>query len=109
MGLNAQPRDRPLSLPIQPEPIEWIDTYFPGPGGGVTTLTRIWTRGDTVHCRLCPGCTAAHRYGVCQVSVRGPVAAADLPLLSLRGREIVAPPDRAHDRVVGAHHGDAVG
>jgi hypothetical protein len=109
---ESDPPEGPLvaTLPLQPKPLEWIDSYLPGLSGGVTTVTRIWRPGDTRHCRLCPGCTAAHEYNVCQVSVRGPVAAKDLPVLSLHGREFVPPADHTHGGVIrAANHGDAVG
>jgi hypothetical protein len=112
MGANtALPVDRSdrQTLPIQPEPTDWIDSFMPGPWGGVTAVTRHWQPGDTQLCRLCPVCTAAHHLALCQVQVRGTVAAEDLPLLSLHGRDICAAPNHAHDRIVRANHGDAVG
>ena len=84
----ARARDDPRTLSIQPEPLELIDSYIPGPWGGVTAVTRFWRPGDTLRCRLCPLCTASHNRASCQVQVRGRVAAADLPLLSLHDRVI---------------------
>lgn len=88
-GAAQQPQE---TLSIQPTPIDWLDSYLPGPAGGVTALTRIWRLGDTHRCTLCPVCTAIHERGVCQVQVRGPVDAARLCLLSLEDRLCITTP-----------------
>jgi hypothetical protein len=104
----APTQRNPATLPIQPEPANWIVTFLPGPCGGSTAVTRFWERGDTLRCRLCPVCTALHSRDSCQVHVRGELDEASIPLLSLHGRD-VRPTDPPRRGVVGPVKGDAVG
>lgn len=103
-------RDQPALLPLQPHPVRWAHSYMPGPWGGVTAVERDWEPGDTRLCRLCPECTADHDAASCLVQVRGAVPAESVPLVSLHGRDIHPPPERAGGRVVRVwDQGEAVG
>lgn len=86
---TCEPRDvipfRPQPLPVQ----YFVGTmYFPI-GAACTAITRVWTIGETYHCRLCEMCSADHRRGVCQIMVSGAIDGSSVPLFSTVGLSLV--------------------
>jgi hypothetical protein len=58
-------------IPIQPVPIQWFLSSIDCNGVQASALARVWRKGDTLRCQLCPVCTADHRLGVCMLLARG--------------------------------------
>ena len=80
--------ESPATLPMlapQPEPLQWFVSSMPAVISPVTAITRVWSDGDTLKCRLCTRCTADHALGVCMVQVRCVIASASVPLFSTHG------------------------
>lgn len=100
--------NRRATVPIQPEPLNWIVSFLPGRDGGATAITRLWSPGDTRRCRLCPTCTALHAFNSCQVQARGEIPEESIPLFSLHGRDVWTT-DTTHHGIVRPVQGDAVG
>ncbi len=75
-----------IPFPSQPHPLNWDISTLDFSGGHVSScLTRVWTVGQTLLCRLCPLCLANHERGVCVVHVDQSIPEGSEALFSTHG------------------------
>lgn len=63
---------------LQPHPETWAVSEI----DGITAIVRIWNRGDTMKCKLCPECAFRHE-SYCLVQTTSIVGPEEAPLFRI--------------------------